>query len=342
MNKLHKMGAETLGQMIENEDISKNFSPSLKDKMLKVGMAAVMATVLSISSGMAHAGDNNSLTGMLGLSALTGLLANNTKPADAQPNNYQGGQVDCNAAKSGVKIGASGALGAFVGNHIGQGNGNVAATVAGGLLGMVVANSMENDRIRTECQRVPNWNNNIPANQAILYEGRRSNGGSFYVTVGDSPGIAGLSGKIQGQLDVNQDPIVRNAMEKGSVGLVVAYDNLDATARNYYAVLNGKTTAGKLSRYAIDPQEVSAGGATVQAHQMQITQAKMELDAKYTEYARIRSAFANVADNAVQDGYNITAYGQALPYFTPPKTVNVLFNGNTVNRYETLPNAVRP
>lgn len=340
MKNINILGGEVLGQMLKEDKIFKHMSATLKTKTLKIGINTVLTSLLMVSSGVVQA--DTSLNGMLGLSGLVGLLANNTSQ-DKNPGSNQDSSINCNAKKSGLQIAGAGALGSFVGNQIGGGTGKDLATVAGGVLAMVVANEKENASIRNACQSIPtNITSNVDTTNAILYAGQRVNGGTFTVTVGDSPGIAGLSGKIKGTLDVNTDDIVKNALEQGSVGLVASYDNLDAAARNYYSVLNGKTTVGKLSRYTINPKETGIAGETVIKYQEQIDSAKNKLNQSYSDYASMRAYYANVADNAVLDGYDITAYNKSLPYFMPPKTVNILFNGQTVNRYETLKNAIRP
>ena len=333
MNKLHKMSAEVLAQMVENESTFKNFAPGLKSKVMNIGMTATLASLLALSSGLAHADDNNALKGMFGASALVGLLTNNTKQAD---------QVNCDVqGTSGLKVGVSGALGSYVGNQMGGGNGKVATTIAGGILGAVIANSQENERIRGECSRVPRYNSNTNQS-AILYEGRTTSGNPYYVTENDSIGLAGLSGKKVGELDVNSDPIVKTALEKSSVGLVVAYDNLDILSRNYIAIVSGKTTVGKISRYAVDENEIAVGSAANAQNQIKIANAKIDFDEAYNQYASRRAVFANIADNAASDNFNITSYGKALPYVSPPPSASVVYNGKLPNRYRVIPGAIKP
>lgn len=338
MNRLNKMGAEVLAQSIENEEISKHFSSGLKDKMLKLGASALLAATLVTSSGFAQA--DNTLIGVLGAGAVAGVVTSGSRPDG----------LDCGQGTSGWKVGTMTAIGGGLGSLAGQGTGRTIMTVAGALLGGTVAQSSENDRIRNECanySRSPKYNSktSLPSGN-ILYEGARSNGGTYFVTVADSVGMAGLTGKRVGQLDVNSDPMVMNALERSSSSLVIAYDELDASAHNYMNIVAGKTTTGKISRYAVDDNEIARNSVVVQEQQRKIAEAKMKFNAAYEKYSAKRSVFANIADNAATDNFNITPYAPALPYFTPPQSAHTVSvtenNGYSYNKYAFLPGAIKP
>lgn len=343
---LNKMSAEALSQMAANGDISDNFSPSLKARFLKIGSVSVLAGLLSISSGLVQA-DNGTRNGAITLSGLFGLLTSGSKPNDIP--------VDCNIqGTSGLKVGGAGALGAYAGSHIGGGSGKQIATIAGGVIAAATAQGIENERMRADCARqieqsnrnhngIPGYATNSSSPQsAILYEGRTISGKAFYVTAKDSPGLAGLGGQVIGSLDVENDPIVKSAMEKGSALLGMSHENLDIRAQEYLKVMNGGTTVAKLSRYAVDDNDVASNSPLNKEQQMRMLLAKKNFEEAYSEYSRRRSVFANVSDNAVVDGYNISKYGQALSYFIPPESATVTYSGKLPNRYAVVPNAVRP
>lgn len=341
---LSKMSAETFSQMAANGDISDNFTKGLINKFLSIGVTTVLAGLIALSSGTAQANDTR--TAAITLSGLFGLVSNNTKPNDIPSNCYVQGT-------SGMKTGLSGAAGGWLGSKVGDGSGQKVATVAGAIVGVVASQSSENDRMRRECAEqlaqnkqvngIPTYaTNNRSPQSPILYEGRTIKGKSFYVTMQDSPGIAGLSGKITGGANVDADPIVKNAMEKGSDMLEIAFINLDKEARDYNQVASGQTSIAKLSRYAVDARDVGANSELNRTHQAMIDKEKREFDQAYAEYSRRRSVFANVSDNAVVDGFDISRYGKALQYFVPPESATVTYSGKLGNSYAVIPSIARP
>jgi outer membrane lipoprotein SlyB len=346
MNKalLSKLSAETFSQMAVNGDISDNFSKGLTTKFLNLGVTTVLAGMMALSSGVAHADDTR--TGAITLSGIWGVMTNGSKPKDIP--------VDCQVrGTSGMKTGGAGAVGGWLGSKVGDGSGQKWATVAGAVIGVTAAQTSENDRMRKECAEQMTYNkmvngvpmyatNNSQPQSPILYEGRTVNGRSFYVTMQDSPGIAGLAGKVNGGVSVDSDPIVRNAMEKGSELLAMSYANLDKEAREYNQIASGRTSIAKLSRYAVDANDVGNNSELNRTHQAMIAQAKKEFDMAYSEYSRRRSVFANVADNAVVDGFDIARYGKTLEYFMPPESATVTYNGRLSNSYAVIPAPARP
>jgi surface antigen len=341
---LSKLSAETFSQMAANGDISDNFSKGLTDKFLSLGVTTVLAGMMFLSSGVAHADDVR--TGAITLSGLFGLMSNNTKPKDIPSDCYVQGT-------SGMKTGGAGAVGGWLGSKVGDGNGQKVATIAGAIIGVTAAQTSENDRMRRECSEQMAYNkkvngipmyatNNSSPQSPILYEGRTVNGRSFYVTMQDSPGIAGLSGRVAGGASVDNDPIVRNAMEKGSELLAMSYKNLEKQAQVYNKVMSGRTTVAKLTRYAVDTNDVGANSELNRNNQAMLAQAKREFDMAYSEYSRRRSVFANVADNAVVDGFDISRYRDSLEYFVPPDSATMTYNGRLSNSYAVIPAPARP
>lgn len=364
MNKLKKMQAEVLSQMTVSEEISENFSAGLKNKINKVGVMAVLAATAFLSSGLAHANDSTgdkALRATVGLNAVTGILVDGSKPSDIP--------ADCNVqGTNGWKVGGGSAAGAYAFNQFGKGNGRAISTVAGALLVGSVVQSRENERIRQDCLKQiqqrqatqynnPNrgyspqptgynapqygYNNAMPT-APILYQGRNTQGLPYYVTVEDSPGLAALQGTRVGNLDVNGDPIVKGALDRSAHGLQDAYAKLDEAAQKYLQVANGRSSSGKLSRYAVSDEDVRAGANVIAQQQNNITTAKSQFEAAYTNYATKRAIFANIADNAAVDNYNIVNYADNLNYMMPPESASLTYNGKLPNRYANLPNAVRP
>jgi len=351
---LDKMAAEVLSQMVSNEDIFNNFSTKLKKKLQTIGTSVVLAGLLAIFSGFVHADKNvgkNMGTGLT-ISGLFGVLANESKPTDVP--------TDCDVqGVSGWKVGAGSAIGTLIGNQFGKGSGNTAATIVGAIAGAALAQSSENERIRRECvaknsQRkieppAPSYPANTHYSQTvsypqspILYQGRTDSGKTFYVTTNDSPGIAALTGKTIGYLDVEDDLIVKNALEQGLLGLEKSYENLDQAAQKYIQVSNGNTTISKLARYAVSDYDITKNSHLMRERRKQLENAKNDLQNAYNEYARKRSVFAHVADNAAIDGYDIRKYGYAIQYLTPPESVAISFDGKLPNRYAVINSPVRP
>jgi len=222
-NIINKMSAEVFGQMSANGDISDNFSSSLKKSFLKIGATAVLAGMLAMSSGIANAGSNDTRNATMSIAGLWGVLTSGSVPNDIAS--------DCDVSgTSGLKVGGAGALGAYAGSHVGGGTGKEIATVVGGIVGAAAAQSAEEDRMRRECAKkisqkvdkygIPTYaTNSANVQSPILYEGRTTQGKSFYVTIQSSPGIAGLSGKVVGALEVSSDILVRDALDRGYVNL---------------------------------------------------------------------------------------------------------------------------
>jgi len=341
---LSKLSAETFSQMAADENISNNFSEGLTKKFLSLGATTVLAGMMFLSSGVAHADDTRNVA--VGLSGLFGFLSSGSTPKDIPSNCYVQGT-------SGLQNGVSGAIGAVAGNQIGGGRGKQVMTVIGAVAGVAASQSIENERMRKECAAqiahanrvdgIPMYaTNNSSPQSPILYEGTTINGKSFYVTMQDSPGIAGLAGKIPNGANVDSDGIVKSALDRGSRNLEIAYEELDREAKEYKQVTSGRTTIAKLSRYAVDANDVGANSELNRTYQNILAQAKQEFDQAYNQYAQKRSIFANVADNAVIDGFNISRYGNSLKHFVPPESATVTYSGKLSNQYAVINSPARP
>lgn len=350
-NIIKKMGAEVVSQSALNPDVAEHFSPGLKKSFMKIGLSAVMAGLLFISNGItneAHAGENHVRNATMAVAGLFGLASSGSVPKDIP--------IDCNVqGQSGMKTAAGGLIGAYAGSNIGQGNGNTAATIAGGLIGAAVTNNAEEERMRRECakqiaQRNPAYGMGIPtyattnANQQspILYQGQTGNGRAFYVTAKDSPGMAALKGNVVGAIDVSSDPVVQNAMEKGTANLSNSYDNLDMSAQRYAQVISGQMTATKIARYAVDDNEIESNSRTQMDQRNMIQSALNSCKNAYAEYAKRRSLLANAADNAAMDGYDLRQYGEIIYKMAPPPSATVCYGNAMPNKYGVVPGAYRP
>lgn len=346
MNKgiLSKLSAETFSQMAADGNISDNFSKPLTNKFLNLGVIPFLAALMSLTTGMAYADDTRN--GVMAVSAVVGAVSHGHRTNDLASGCVVKGT-------NGVQNGIMGAVGGLAGNQIGGGNGKKAWTIAGAIAGIAFSQASENERMRKECAEqitqykqvngIPMYaTNNSSPQSPILYEGRTVTGRSFYVTMEDSPGIAGLAGKINGGADVNSDSIVKNAIETGAELLARAYLNLDKEAREYNQVASGKTTLAKLSRYSVEAYDVGSNSELNRANQAMLEKERKEFLMAYNDYSRRRSVFANVADNAVVDGFNISKYGQTLEYFVPPHSATVTYSGKLNNSYAVIPAVARP
>ena len=176
----------------------------------------------------------------------------------------------------------------------------------------------------------------------VMYEGVTSKGLPYYVTVNDSPGLAAIEGKRQGSLSLDSDGLVKSAINRGADALAESYHALDEASKKYLSVAAGRTSAGKISRYAIDDAEVLAGSVVQKEMEAKINAAKREFDMAYNNYASRRSRFVNVADNAAIDGFNLEGYKDVLQYISPPESTTLTADGNRIpNKFERLSNARR-
>lgn len=339
---LTKLQNDTMSQMLGNENITESFTPKLKGKLLKVGIVSALAVTAFCSSGMAHAGTKGqkALNSMLGVSTLTGILSNGSRPADIP--------AGCNVqGTNGYVVGGAGAAGSYAMNQVGNGTGKEIATVAGGILAMSAAQNAENNRIREECARQLASKQNTYMNPSnvgnpqmpqaeILYAVKNQQGLPMYVTVNDSPGLAALRGQGRGTNDPASDPIVSNALNKSLQHMQVAYEALNQEAIAYVSLTHGRDTAGKLSRYAVDANEIQAGAAQDNAMRQKIADENNKFQIAFNNYAGARSVFAQIADNAAVDGFNLSGYNRALDLMKTPDSVQVAYDGKLMNRWQTF------
>jgi hypothetical protein len=347
MDKLSKMTTETLTQMIGNENIFLNFSKSLKSTISKAvdvygenAKELVTIALIATSCGMVNAQDIQARDTMLLGGVAAGMIANGEKPSDIP--------TDCDVkGTNGLSVATGSMVGTAIGSNLGKGSGNTAFTILGGALGGVIAKAGENERMRAECAKqlgqYPGYSQNGSlSSSTILYQGVSQNGSPVYVTVQSSPGIAGLTGKIKGPNNVEDNDLIKSALDRSSVALVQSYDKLDIAAHKYIDVVRGKTTVGQSARYAVNDMEAAKGSATQQAQAVKLKEAELSFNYAYTEFAKKRSYFSNAADRAVEDGYNISGYAAALPYIKSPQSVDVAYAGSTqYNPYAVLQTTIK-
>lgn len=326
MKILNKLQADVFGHMVQDETIAPSLASGIKKHIAKVGATAVLMACTLFSTGMAHAG--NGLWQTVAGGAVAGMVTNNTRPADA----------NCNVeGTNGWKVAGGSAIGAVLGNQVGSGSGQVAATIVGALIGGSSAKNSENNRMRQACNPPTRYGTTSYPQEPILYDTQNDRGQPIYVTPSTSPGIAALQGRLVSRNDVSSDPIADSAMQRSYQNMVNSYRMLEDASRNYVQNINTRTTNGKLGRYAVDSAEVNAAVQNGYMQQQRNAQAFNDLNSVYTQYATDRSKFAQISDNAAMDGYNITRYGDALNYFTPPQAATVAYKGSLPNRFATIP-----
>lgn len=347
---LTKLQSDTFSAMLGSEKISAAFSEKLFNKINKVGVVSILAATAFLSSGFAHADDNKALGGTVGLSVLTGILTDGSKPVGV-PN-------DCNVqGTNGYKVGGAGSAGAYALSNIGNGNGKKILTVAGGFIAASAAQTAENNRIRNEClkeqaQKQAQYNNNNGNNYSnsynnggaysnngyrpqyptanmpsslpqslILYAVENHQGVVTYISIADSPGVAALKGQRG-----NLNPFSNNAVQVDMTGtmenMINSYNALERQSSRYLNVSNGRTMDGQQignNRDAIDQE-----AANVQV--------------AFTQYSKNRAFFAQTADNAAMSGFNLSNYSKALEYLNVPEPLKLAYGGKNINRFSTLTN----
>jgi uncharacterized protein YcfJ len=359
MKRLDKMSLDVLGQMAATPVIHDSMSKGMK----KIGAVALIGLSALLTSGVAHA--DNTLNLMTGLSGAAALLMDGNKPDDVR-------DADCNVqGKSGWKVAGAGVTGAFAGNQIGKGSGKKWATALGGLVVAGAVNNKENERMREDCARQINERQAREAQQArstayytpayygnpvqaamptapILYSGQTRNGGVYYVTTQNSPGLQALMGKQVGAADVTSDPVVNGAMQKSANNLRKDYVALEQASIKYQSILSGSgSTTAKMSRYAADLNESQAmeqaAQQTRQGTRDQLARVQAAYEQAFQKYAISRSFFANIADNAATDGYNITGYAEMVNYMSTPQAALIREPDGSIasNRFASVPNAIK-
>lgn len=146
-NKINSVSSAVMGQMMSDERITKKMTPTLLNNIRNLGIGLVVGVLAFSSTGIAHASSTSKIFNTtVGLGAIAGILNSGTLP-DNTP-------LDCAVdPKSGVPVALGTAAGALLGKQVGGGTGNKIAIVAGGLLGGVVTNAVQDASIREECMR---------------------------------------------------------------------------------------------------------------------------------------------------------------------------------------------
>lgn len=325
--KIDKMSAEVFGQMLQDENISNSLSAGIKKTIKKIGMTAMVAGTLCISSGMAQASDFKNI--ILGAGVLSGVISNGSKSVGNS-------EIDCDTAgKNGWKIGGSAVLGGILGNQVGGGTGKDLATVAGAVIGGAMANNSEEERIKQECARRVGYNDETPnvgipryasrtsyVNEPIIYESRAQNGESYWVTAKGSPGLAALRGNRNAINNLDDNEMARAALDRHSAALVNSYVNLEKVSKDFKNIVAGRTTVGNVSGW--NPDDNFAR----QKNQDILREAGRVLNDAHLEYAKQRSYFAIVLDKAAVERYDVTRYANMETYFTPPNSYTVSYDVN--------------
>ncbi len=334
---IDKMSADVLGQMLQDDNISNSLSYGIKKTVKKVGLSVMIAGALCVSSGMAQASDFKNI--ILGAGVLSGVVSNGSKSVGNS-------EIDCDTAgKNGWKIGGAAVLGGILGNQVGGGTGKDIATAAGAVIGGVMANSSEEERIKQECARRVAYNEETPnvgvpkyasktsyVSDPIIYESRAQNGESFWVTTKGSPGLAALRGNRNAVNSLDDNEMAKNALDRHSSGLVNSYANLEKVSKDFKNIVAGKTTVGNVSGW--NPDDNFAR----QRNQDILREAGKALNDAHLEYAKQRSYFAIVLDKAAVERYDITRYANMETYFTPPPSYTVSYDVNNQRVMNGAPN----
>lgn len=144
-DKINGVASAVMSQMLSDERITTNMTEPLLNKIKGIGIGLVVAVLGFSSTGMAHADTMSRIFNTtVGIGVLSG-VANSGKVPDGTP-------LDCAVSgKSAIPVALGTALGAYAGKHVGGGTGKKIAIVAGGLLGGVSANAIQDANIRGEC-----------------------------------------------------------------------------------------------------------------------------------------------------------------------------------------------
>lgn len=343
---LTKLQSDTFSAMLGSEEISGALSKKLFEKINKVGVVSVLAVTAFLSSGFVHADNGNAaLGGTVGLSVLTGILTDGSKPV--------GVPRDCNVqGTNGYKVGGAGSAGAYALSNLGNGNGKKILTVAGGFIAASAAQTAENNRIRNDClkeqaQKQSQYNNNNNGNNnngvysnngykpqyptanmpsslpqsLILYAVENHQGIVTYISIADSPGVVALKGQRG-----NLNPFSNNAVQVDMAGtmenMINSYNALEKQSSKYLSVSNGRT---------MDGQQISNNRDA-------IDQEAANVQVAFTQYSKNRAFFAQTADNAAMSGFNLSNYAKALDYLNVPEPLKLAYGGKNINRFTTLTN----
>lgn len=340
MKQLDKLTSETMAQSLNDPSLFDNFAKGFKNKVIKLGSAAVFGMLTLGVAGMtneAQAMDNQAFGVATGLSGLAGMTSNGSVPNNLPPEcaNIQG--------KNGWAITGGGTSGALLGSNIGKGNGSKLATIAGTLLGAGIANNVEDRRIQRECEAIvarnqqmqqqmqqqyktPQYNQNSSTPTSdILYQANTINGQSFFVTAENSPGLMAITGNRQGVIDILTSPVIYNGVKQSLDNLHSAYSTLDNVSKRYLKVVNGT------DEEVFNPnQEVSSN----YKNNTQVAQLKTEYDKAYNSFAAKRGIAAHILDEASARNYNLSEFSASATLFQVPQSAKVTYSSVYQKRFE--------
>lgn len=355
---------QVASQMLTDERITSHVSQPLSNKINKVGMVAVLALTAFLGNGFAHADTYGSgLNGVVGL--LTGNTYNRTyqdpngyeaqrqAQLDAQrqaqyqsqrnygnvyqdPNGYEAqrqAQIDAQRQAQYQSQRNYGNVYQDPNGYEAQRQAQIEAqrqaqrnyppsqyNVNNGNYGnygnrdrQVYNSGNSNVRYATV-----NQSNSMPP-QMVLYAVENHQGYVSHVSIASSPGVAALRGQRGGQ-DVYSNPTVQREMQETMNRMIQAHTALNNQSNSYLNVSRGASQnpygAGNSRNY--------------------IEQENQRLQQALSNYSRERAFFAQAADNAANNGYNLSSYSNALNYLSPPPSVQVAYGGRNINRFSTL------
>lgn len=334
MKQLDKLTSEALAQSINEPAIVENTSKPFQVKLAKLGAVVVFGMLTLGITGMttqAHAMDGQAFGVATGAMGLVGMANNGSLPKDLPPicANVQG--------KNGWAITGGGTAGALFGSNIGKGSGSKWATVAGTLMGAAIANGVEDQRIKRECdaivlrfqqqqqqdqqyrqQQYRQYNQNPATPSAdILYQANTANGQSFYVTMDNSPGMLALTGNREGIIDPLSNATIYNGVKQSLENLNVAHAKLDNISKRYLKAVNGT------EEEIFNPNPETNSNYR---NSTQVGQLKTEYDQAYNNFATKRGVAAHILDEASARNYNLSEFSNYAPVFQVPQSAKVTYS----------------
>ena len=258
---LEKIQYDVLSQCMSNEIVKENFTVSLKDKIIKIGLSSLLTSCALLISNPANAQAKFNI-----LNTLFG-----------QPNiAYNNGQY------------------------------NTPVGVA-----------------------IPNVRTNI--SQPLIIYTDSNPMGRVTITTQNSIGIAALEGRISSHINPDNDALVKNSLDRSFNNFISSYRLLEQQSLNYVENLRRNPILSREQRYNID------GSINNTGYRNYLSDLRKQLQLSENQFAKHRAVFIKIADNAAQDGYNLMSYREALNYIKPPDILQVVNNGNVVNRVYNFP-----
>lgn len=324
-------------QMAKSDAIYERTTSKAKRAMLGVAAALVLFGTVSVEQAEANAG----LGGMLIASAIGGIASNGMKDNGyprtcGQPPSISGGEVA-----------ASGAAGSLLGHFIGNGRGNLLATIVGGIGGAVMDFSKQSSNMeRSKANCISELNARAAAQSAeaereqiILYSFRQQNGSLKYITMGESQGINSMRGGETGGSSPDSNATVSQALSQAFEGLRLSYDAFAQKSSDYLKLSRAYPEKTEAARYAVTPQQQAEGAKIVAENREILKNAATEWSNAYNEYAKKRALAAAVADNAANDGFDLSRYSSYLPTFKAPAEADAACSCDLgrSNRFASIP-----